>query len=153
MLRIHISKQCLARACGIMLLTAPFPDLSQTPTPVLSVRDKPAAYAEYEQSLAKSKKQIPKWMRDGLRIYTRGVTATKSCKHCRNVAAALSNPDASVDPRRAVFSGHCIMPGKAPKEDGGCCMCIGAGLPGCDAECEKARPAFPPPSPLTYVSV
>jgi hypothetical protein len=124
------------------MLTSPFPNVSQTTAPESNLRVKPAAYADYDQKMLKSKKPIPKRMKVGLRIYRRGVMATKPCKHCKNVAVALSNFDASVDPRSAVFSGHCIMPGKAPKEDGGCCLCVGAGLPGCDAECEKTAPAL-----------
>jgi hypothetical protein len=73
---------------------------------------KPAAYAQYELSLMESKATIPERMKDVLRIYMNSAVATKPCRQCRAVAVALNNRDHSVEPRRAMFGGLCVVRGK-----------------------------------------
>jgi hypothetical protein len=128
----------------------PFPSSLQTDITTPCVRDKPAAYVAYERSLAKTKQPTPARMARGLRIYMRGVVATRPCRHCSHVAANRSAKNKSRDPsgRRAFFGGLCVMPGKAPREYGGCCACIAAGVPGCSAECQ----CYAPPSLVMLAS-
>jgi hypothetical protein len=114
-----------------MLLMSP----SQPSTAISYARDKPAAIVAYERRLAKTKQPMPPRMKRGLRIFMRGVLATRPCNHCKH----LQNPSekaSSNSVRKAYFGGMCVMPGKQPKEYGGCCACIAAGVPGCSAECE-----------------
>ncbi len=98
------------------------------------MRDKPPAFVAYELSLAKTSQPVPATMKRALRIYMHGVVATRPCSFCAGLAKNLDDGRNS-GRRKAYFGGLCVMPGKKQQEFGGCCACIGAGVPGCSAEC------------------
>ncbi len=76
-------------------------------------------------------------MKKGLRIYMRGHIATRPCNFCIRLSKN-SATDHGDDRRKPHFGGLCVMLGK----DGGCCACVGAGAPGCNAECRRPHVSF-----------
>ncbi len=138
---------CSTTIVDTILLTAHIADFSQTRATTPSIRDKPAAFVEYELTLAKANKPLPTTVRRALRIFMNGVVSTRPCRHCKKVVASPPT-NHGADRRGALFGGLCVMPGKSQKEYGGCCACIGAGVPGCSAEC---RPQSSIAQPLVVI--